>query len=523
MEQTIDDTLLNKLGFDKPVMENKVIPLSIEDFNGRMEKLQNMSSEEFSKILKFDSDKIADFIIKVDDQPSTCENGKNCSFMNVVFEILFQYDINGFKKYSTHKNVKLSRRQQGTEEFINFLSNLTIQRKNAGYFLLTSNYQHHSEYCGSAHQTSVITRSPFSLLIPNYYHLNDRLEENHQAMYELIQTMMSSIPKKISLANHKKFFNNIPPLECIRSHDGDWCDCGDSDCDEIQTAEEYCEKYCKQMNTLDFFFTHPHYFVEMENFCTGSQFTSNQRLKQLEQHPNPISYLAEVIKLASDVYWGDAFKQNEYFLDVFANWHVFNAQQPNYIHKYYQALMYGGRNNKPSEYHTLNNDCFCFDCLQFKRLLSQGLKFDPTKLKFAEFPEKDHSWFKDEFLKDSGIINEQTAIEIYDTITDIDLKDPKYHISNKSKLNFFDSILEERYHFLGMFENGNGGAVAITLDEATEQFKPLLSIKELIESEKDYTTGIHEFMEDLKEHYKDVLTSDNIDIIYNKYSENMLN
>ncbi len=520
-QQTEDQELLYKLGFEKPITTNQAIPLSIEDLTDRIEKLQNMTNVEFSKVLKFDSDKIADFIINIDGRPTKCESDDKCKYMNVEFTLLFQYDINGFRKYSTLRNIRIINKKQTSEDFINFLSSMTIQRKNAGYFLLTSNYQHHSVYCGSAHQTSIIKRSPFSLLIPNYYHLFDRLQEDTTAMLELINRVMKHIPNQITIANHIKFFDKVIPLECTRSHDGDWCDCGDSDCEEIGSAEEYCERYCKEMNSLDYFFTHPHYFVEMENFCTGNQFSTNPKLLQLEKHPNPISYLAEIIKLSSDVFWGDSYKKNEYYLDVFANWHVFGNVQPDYIHKYYQGLMYSLKSNRPSEYHTLHNDCFCFDCLQFKRLVKEGLKFDPTKLKFSEFAEKDHSWFK-EYVSEANF-NEETALEIYNTITETDLNDPKYHISNKSKLNFFDSILEERYHYLGMFKNNDGGATVISLDEATVQFQPLLTLQELVEKEQDYTTGVHEIMSELRDTFTEKLSQDKIDLIYDKYTENMLN
>jgi len=515
--------LLQKLGFKQPTLQNDVSTVSIEEFEIRIEKLQNMSSEEFCKVLKLPLDKIADFEIKLGSMTRKCSDREDCEYKQVDFKILFQYDINGFKTYDHLRNPLLEIFDGRQDNYIQFISTHTIQRAKAGYFLLESTYEHHSEFCGTAYQTSAVFRSPFSLLIPNYYHFLDRVNGDPSRMYIKLKEVLGNIPQEVNLNNHYDFIHEMKNKDCPRDHQGDYCDYEDCDqqCGEQAHSEtEYCERFCKFNDDLDYFLTHPHYFVEMDNFCTGSQFDTNQKLRELKSFPNPISYLSEIIRMSSDVNFGDCFKRSEYYVDVFENWHTFSNPTPNNIQTYYSNLMYSNHSDKPSQFHTLHNECYCFDCVQFKRFVLEGLKFDPTKMKFAEFPEKEKDWFI-QWGKERDI-NPTTIKQIINIVEDIDLNDPKYHISDKSKLNFFDSLMEEKYHPLGIVKGLLTSASTISIDDLAKQFQPIRQLSRIARSETDYTTVVHDIVEEFREKYQVLLSDENIKIMLTEYTKNML-
>ena len=232
------------------------------------------------------------------------------------------------------------------------------------------------------------------------------------------------------------------------------------------------------INKIALMLTHPHFFNEMDNFCTGSQFEENKVLRELQQYPNPITYIAEMIRVTNDINFNDSYYVDRYMCDVFENWSKFNefSKCCYRLKEMSKFLVNRNDDNKeksvlPSSFHTLSNNCFCVDCITFKFWVFKGLKFDPTKLIFSEISEISREKFDEgiEFFYGRSDLTVGDKIELKN-FADIDLTNEKYHISNKSPFDQVNAGFRISNFYLGLFNDKNGSVILLNTSELKEMY-----------------------------------------------------
>jgi len=454
-------TRLEQLGMDKKEVTQNVKVMSKEDITKSIEQLDQMPLEQFNKLILHKPETVIEKKIEIVDV-NDC-NAKDCELVKIEFKLLFNYIIGGYmvnRYFFTMSDFEKNKINNDLP-----MQDTTLKRK-GGVFLLKVNYNHHTTFCGSTFISSTITRTPHSLMIPNY----DLLVERHMSP-EQIFALIEKVKKtqdnwEINLADLEEVIKEFYIKGCEMDHSEDYCvyqDCEDIDyCDEphYETDTEYCENNCSlpaETNELAFFLTHPHFFNEMGNFCTGNQFSTNKTLVALQKYPNPITYIAEMIRICNDVNFSDSYYSDRYMTDVFDNWSAFNHYDRS-LHRMREVGIYHNKQSNgtifPSEYHSLSLKCFCMDCLIFRMYLANGLKFDPSKLLMADIGEVTLKTLKKNltyFVKRDNMSDTEKQYIL--DIADIDMMNDKYHISNKSPFDNKNSGFAQTSFYMGLFTN----------------------------------------------------------------------
>lgn len=487
---------MKQLGLYEKEIKQDVKSMSEETIKETIKKLRDMSIEEFNKLLLQPKDTVIDKKFTIE-QVLECGAGENCKHINIKFELLFRYIIGGYKTNDHIYNLdSLIFDETNNRNNRLYLNDKTLRRK-AGIFHLTLDYHHHTTYCGNSYIGNTMNRTVWSLLVPNYDTMINRGLEVGD-MLELFQNIANTRKNyEIKLDNLDEINKIFMGDGCRIDHSDDFCDddCDEEYCDRphYESSEEYCMERCEnggETNLIGVMLTHPHFFNGMDNFCTGGQFSENKVLKELQQYPNPITYMAEMIRITNDVEFGDSYYSDRYMCDVFDNWNSFNAFDREVyrfrdLAKYYQANGRYDDDDKetifPTLEHTLSNNCYCVDCLTFRYWLKEGLKFDPTKLILAEIGEITKKRLFNGIVRfeQDGNMTSDTK-EAITTLIDIDMNDSKYHVFDKSPFDQFNAGFRSRNFTLGLFNNKKGTPQILGSSELRDMFKDYNHIQTMI-------------------------------------------
>jgi len=457
---------LEKLGLNQTEIKREVKVMDKDTTINGIVQLQDMPIDQFNKLLLQKPDTVVQKEISIV-STTNCSKNDECEEIHIEFKLLFNYEIGGFRTTNYFFTLEKNKNDGNSTLFIKE----RMLRRKGGLFLMKVQYKHHTTYCQSSYLGSTISRTPYSLLIPNYYNFNEG-GLNIEKMQEFFNQLISIRKTEPNIEDMEDIIAEFQLEGCMRDHDDDWCDgdCvdeyGDYTCDRghYDSAEEYCDDNCeggKANNLLALMLTHPHFFSNMENFCTGNQFNSNPVLLEMQRYPNPITYIAEMIRVTNDVYLDDSYYSDRYMADVFDNWHCFNIYNRDMARLIEQSQYYsssrGSRKElsiSSSEDHCLTVDCYCMDCMIFRHWVGNGLRFDPSKLIFGTIPEVTLDHFEtviDNHARSDNISSSGRSY-LKDLALSIDLSDKKYHISGKSPFNQLDTGYQSRNFEMGLFK-----------------------------------------------------------------------
>lgn len=483
----------DKLGYETK-QAIKRIALSSTQFNEKINQLNEMSLDDFNKVLLHPQGTVIDKRIDIN------YSGNN----QIVTEwhILFNYKIGGYPKeilnaLPTQQYLfRYADRESNVFDLSqarHYWENPFIQRK-GGIFYMVLYYTYNMSNPEKSFIKNKIQRTIWSLLIPDQ---GNEMGITHDDLGEVISDIIHlRYQYSPSIQNHIHTIELLQSEQegCDTDHSDDYCD-GYDDCPEYGEEDGYCdyghyesdEEYCshncdrtRAFNKLALFYTHPHFFSSMSNFCTGNQFTANKVLSEQSKNPNPIQFMAEMIRVVNSVNWGDAYNSMYYYQTVFdlsKNPFEFSRRPMNRLRRRcievdqnYNFVL----NDIKRMSHQLTLDCYCFDCLDFRFLLNQGLRFDPTKLLFGSIP----------FCTKEQALNEieKARHDLMDTdyhtiqgIISIDIMNPKWHIEPHNDLNqLWVMGVRSNQQVFGWFEN-EGVIYPLTFGELGSGFKKVVN------------------------------------------------
>ena len=462
---SIEQERLRKLGLGETETKKNVKAMDEATIIDRISMLNEMPIEQFNKLLLQKPNTVIDKDITVKKEVRVCSKAENCYIVDIEFNLLFNYKIAGYRfdgSLYTINNVNNVRNMSYS------LSEKAIQRK-GGVFHLKVNYTHHTTFCGLSILSSVIKRTTHSLSIPNWELMSAHGFSGEQIL-KILEKLNKAREEEITLENWNELNERFEIEECRNEHSDDYhsySDCEDTDyCDysHYDNEEDYCSQNCDTsiQNELVLFLSQPHFFSDMTNFCTGSQFNSNKTFIELQKYPNPITYIAEMIRVANDVNYDDSYNKDKYFSDVFENFEIFNLRDSAFQRLKQLSDHYDNRRNsseyclKSSKIHQISPNCYCIQCMMFRVYLKDGLKYDPSKLLFGDIVEVD----KKKFFNVLKYYNGEGHWEDFDgsqenrvkDIAKVNMSDDKYHFST-SQFNTLNSGQFNRHFFLGLMKH----------------------------------------------------------------------
>lgn len=486
---SIENERLKKLGLNQKETRKTVNVMNEETIIKTIQSLDEMPLNQFDKLLILKPKTIVDKKINVI-SISDCTKQSECKTIHIQFKILFNYIIGGFRVGNSYFYTIRSpngRNRELSRNGILHLQDTTLKRK-GGIFYMTVNYYHHTTYCESSYISSTIRRTSHSLLIPNYEIFVskgvdlDIIKENYEILKKVVK-------EPLTLDN----INSITDLfgvECDIDHTGDYHDddsCEDYDCEDTHyhNNRAYCFDECENghhINFLSYMLTHPHFFNEMDNFCTGNQFTHNKVFQDSNKYPNPISYIAELIRTVNDIDLDDSYFKSMYMVDVFSNFEAFNEYSQGVNRLRDIAIYYedNGSTNfpniRPSSVHTLSLNCYCTDCITFRFFLVNGLKYDKDKLILSDIAEVSKDDLKSALTgyvdRDNISYSERDQII---ALANIKMDSSEYYISNKSPLDLLNAGFESSSVYMGIFRHKQTG------------FESIVSMKDIQSDYKIYS------------------------------------
>jgi len=373
-------------------------PLAKKEFRAKIKQLNELPIEVIQKLI---SPRIIDMVVSNGStQADRCtEDVKDCTTINAKFRIMFAYDIIGFP-YSQGQRFYVN-----GKKWVDYSNGIYPKAqffgRKAGFMVSEINYVHHLKGHKSTYTPFQYAnhRSPFAFHTPH----RDGTDKytNGQLTKELIDILFDfKAENEPTIENHDKFIKDLAYVRIHTHHSmtsNRMCRYLGSEhnektsrleCSSPHNEDQYCNKYCKKIEILRQFETHPHLFYSSSSFCFGNNLSSNLSFQDAQQNRNPITFIKALIYSCSYITENDSRGGFEFFSDVFLNSkYLWDNKLMRLLDKLKQNIHSIGASEELIEGvipidndHQISLECYCLACLSIRGAIVFGLKIDTDKL-----------------------------------------------------------------------------------------------------------------------------------------------